>query len=456
MLVRNKHHIGAFPGRFHVWLAIGFPLAFRHRLHRLAKRRTHPRSDPKSDKALRSIRPLFVAQPIDQLVLVARRIASKVVLGHGGRQGRERSLRHRQTLIRRRHVSVPELIGQHQVHLRPNSQHRLVPALAFVASQRFLFAALDDGGILVYGRDLLGCATPPNLLDQVAIHLSQSAQRRVLAGNISHRSQTALLFGGFDLARIMELIQKVPGGCRRWELMSQGGRQSRVGPQLLEVLQALSSHPIQKHEAFHERGLVVAAFPLFDADVARDALRHAQGSQGTDQHRRSAVRCQPFRGGLGIDFKEELALGGGGFRQLTHSFKYAFFETPTGDFVSKNICRSHSRRPSTGAARQSSSGTAYSGIISLTGGLGSTDLFLSPFAANSALAMAGATNVMGDSPAPTAGISRRQIRSIVMSGMSRKRGTRYCENRRVRWARSSNSNLSHSAPPMPCMIAPCI
>jgi hypothetical protein len=71
--------------------------------------------------------------------------------------------------------------------------------------------------------------------------------------------------------------------------MSQYGCQPSVGSQLVEVVQTVSAHAVEHHEALYESGFVVTAIPLLDVNVARHALCDAERAQRLDEHRRSAV-----------------------------------------------------------------------------------------------------------------------------------------------------------------------
>src|SRR6266481_8710317 len=66
-----------------------------------------------------------------------------------------------------------------------------------------------------------------------------------------------------------------------------------------------------------------------------------------------------------------------------------------------------------------------------------------------AFPIAGATAIIGVSPAPAGAMSLRSSRTASMSGMSRKRGTRYLEKRGLVIRPFSNSMASKSAPPRP-------
>ncbi len=65
--------------------------------------------------------------------------------------------------------------------------------------------------------------------------------------------------------------------------MTQHLRQSSIRPQLLEIIQAVSAHSVQQHEAFHEGCLIVASLPLLDLDMPRHALPNFQRTQSADQ-----------------------------------------------------------------------------------------------------------------------------------------------------------------------------
>ena len=127
-------------------------------------------------------------------MLMASGVSSEIALLHCSWQSYQGRLRHCQTLLRRRHVSIPKLVRYHQIHFRPHRQHRLIAPLSCIAAQGFLFAALNKRCILVYGRYLLVRATPPHFPHQIPVHLSQTVQRGILARNVGDRSgQSGLL-----------------------------------------------------------------------------------------------------------------------------------------------------------------------------------------------------------------------------------------------------------------------
>ncbi len=71
-----------------------------------------------------------------------------------------------------------------------------------------------------------------------------------------------------------------------------------------------------------------------------------------------------------------------------------------------------------------------------------------PVASKIALAIAGASPIIGHSPAPTDGISLRSSRTVSRAGTSLNRGTRYCDSLPFRILPFSNSMASNSAPPI--------
>src|SRR5581483_2993548 len=72
---------------------------------------------------------------------------------------------------------------------------------------------------------------------------------------------------------------------------------------------------------------------------------------------------------------------------------------------------------------------------------------LMPVASKIAFAIAGASPIIGHSPAPTDGMSLRSSSTVSITGTSLKRGTRYCDNLPFRILPFSNSMASNSAPP---------
>src|SRR5438552_17289798 len=168
-LPRHKAHLGAFAYLSGVRFPVALPALFVHLEDRLVPPLHHPRTDPKPDESPRTTLSLFVPQPIDQVTLVARRIAPIIVLRHGLWQRRIGLFGHCQRRHHRRHVSIPKLIRQHHVHPCPYRPHRLIASLSLVGSQGLLLSALDDGGILVHRGDALLGAAPPQLPHQFPI-----------------------------------------------------------------------------------------------------------------------------------------------------------------------------------------------------------------------------------------------------------------------------------------------
>jgi len=70
------------------------------------------------------------------------------------------------------------------------------------------------------------------------------------------------------------------------------------------------------------------------------------------------------------------------------------------------------------------------------------------------LPIAGATAMIGVSPAPAEGRSLRSSSTMSIGGTSPKRGRRYCESPGFGMRPPSNSTASHSAPPSPITTAP--
>lgn len=120
-------------------------------------------------------------------------------------------LGYRQRRHHRRHIPIPELVGQNYIHLRPHRQHRLVATLAFIRPKCFLFAAFDNRGIHIHrGNALLGAASD-QLLYQIAIDPTQARQRFRLFRNVGDLLRLPSLFGGLDLLLLMKLVQKLAG-----------------------------------------------------------------------------------------------------------------------------------------------------------------------------------------------------------------------------------------------------
>ena len=92
--------------------------------------------------------------------------------------------------------------------------------------------------------------------------------------------------------------------------MPQHLRQSSIGPQLLKIIQTVSAHTIQQHEAFHNTCFVIAALPLLDVDMLRYALRHSQAAQRADQQRCAAVRRPYLRSRNRIGLEEKFRCSG--------------------------------------------------------------------------------------------------------------------------------------------------
>src|SRR5207245_10176371 len=69
------------------------------------------------------------------------------------------------------------LFRSYRVHLRPHRQHRLIAARPFVGVQCFMFAALDNRGVLIHRSDLLLRTTFSQSPDQILVHFSQPFER---------------------------------------------------------------------------------------------------------------------------------------------------------------------------------------------------------------------------------------------------------------------------------------
>src|ERR1035437_5716145 len=84
---RHKIHFRAFSYLLRMRVAVRIPRRFGYLLDRLMQRRTHPRTDSKSYRTARSIRPVLIPQPVDKVTFVARRISTEIIRSHGLQHG---------------------------------------------------------------------------------------------------------------------------------------------------------------------------------------------------------------------------------------------------------------------------------------------------------------------------------------------------------------------------------
>ena len=201
----------------------------------------HAHADRERDASARPLAALLVTQPVHQFPIPARRVPAEEVLVHGRRQRLKRPPSDRQQRRVRRHVAVTKFVRHHQVHLRPQRQHRLISLAALIRRPRFPLPALDDRRVHIDGGDPLIRTAASDLLHQILIHLRQTPQWRTLVGDITHLSGGQLALRLPQLLLVVKLIEKLPRGFRRRHLMPQHLAQSLVFPQPVEIFQAFSA-----------------------------------------------------------------------------------------------------------------------------------------------------------------------------------------------------------------------
>src|SRR5882757_8524097 len=104
------------------------------------------------------------------------RISSKAILLHALGQTIKCYPRRTERTHYRRHIPIPELIGQYQPGFGPYTEHRLITLLPFIGHQGLPLLTLYDCRVLIHRRLLFLWTPSPEFLYPIVTHLSQSSQ----------------------------------------------------------------------------------------------------------------------------------------------------------------------------------------------------------------------------------------------------------------------------------------
>src|ERR1019366_4915410 len=271
----------------------------------------HAHADAKRNRSFGAVAAIFIAQPFHQFLLPARRIPAEVIFLNGRPQCLKGTPRHRQGLHLRRHGAVPELVGQHQIHLCPQRQHRLISAAALTGRMRLALPTLDDLRIQIDGGNLLVGTTPSDLLHHLLVDLRQSSQWGAFLSDITHLTHRQLLLRLLDLLLVVKLVEKFARRFRARQLMPQHLRQASVLAPAIEIVQAIATQCVQHQEALDIAGFIETALSLLHLQVTLHAARYIQRAHGSHEKRNAGVGCYRFFQGLWMELEQKLAFGGG-------------------------------------------------------------------------------------------------------------------------------------------------
>jgi len=177
-----------------------------------------------------------------------------------------------------------DLVGHHQVLLRPVDRGGLVPPASLVVGQGLPLVAFLNGGVVVEGgrrRVALG----GDLVDERPVDPGQALQGRGFRGDVGDGVRRARGLcrrqQGVVVAGVEEVAEGVGGGERPPQQAGQPG----VGREHPDVVQAGPPGGQEQHEGLDLLRLGVAALAFPDPDLLGDHAVQAQGAQRL-QHQR--------------------------------------------------------------------------------------------------------------------------------------------------------------------------
>src|SRR5258708_14218670 len=105
-------------------------------------------------------------------------------------------------------------------------------------------------------------AAPPKPSPPLFLAPPKARQWGTLSRNVTHPTGGQLLLRLLDLLRVVKLIKKLPGRFRARHLVPQHLSQTRIFPQLLEILQTIPAHPAHQQETLDVVGFFKSPLPL--------------------------------------------------------------------------------------------------------------------------------------------------------------------------------------------------
>jgi hypothetical protein len=120
----HKVHRGPLPRSANGFSGKRLPLRLRD--FGLGQFRTHPGTDAKTNAAAQFLGTIGMFEPVEQFVFMAGGISPKIAFPRIIRQRGKGQFGAGRRRLLRRHMAVPELIGQHQVCFGPHGHHRLI------------------------------------------------------------------------------------------------------------------------------------------------------------------------------------------------------------------------------------------------------------------------------------------------------------------------------------------
>jgi hypothetical protein len=267
---------------------VSFPVVFGQRRDAFSQLRTHIGRNGIADRLL--------VEPAHQIVLVQRTVAAQIDLANAAGQRRECLLDHPAVARSGRYIAVAELIGNDHVLLGPQSQHRLIAAIAVIGTLGRPFVAGDHRGVDVEGRRLHR-PTALQVEDEFGIGLGQTQQRHRLGGD----RRLALLQQRQILA--MELRQKIARGLRCRQVVPKQHRQRLVLAELIEIRGPLTTRRPHRQQAFRHLRCTQPALAALQPDLPVNHRRRPGLTKRLDQSGNSRMPRDQPRFQLNSDLK---------------------------------------------------------------------------------------------------------------------------------------------------------
>ena len=172
-----------------------------------------------------------------------------------------------------------DLVGDHQVLLRPVDGRRLVAPAALVVGQGLPLVALDDGRVVIEGR-LGPLALSGDPADEGGVDPREALEGRGFRGDVGHGPRGPGRLGCREVGVVVAGVEELAQGVGPGEPTVQEATEARVGLQHPDVVQAGAPRSEQEDQGLDLLGLGIAALPFPDLDRLRDHPVQAQGPQG--------------------------------------------------------------------------------------------------------------------------------------------------------------------------------